>query len=250
MSVLKDKVCLVTGSTRGIGRAIAERFVAEGGHVVAHGRSEQDATKVAAELEAGEGAAGQCLGIAADLTEAGAADELVAATLAWKGRLDVLVNNAGIARDRFVTKLTDEDWAACLQTNATAPFQLLRAAVPAMKDGGGGAVLNLVSWAGMRGNVGQAAYSASKGALYSLTLSLAKELGKFDIRVNALSPMVATEMTRAMPEKLREAAIKRVPLHRFGTMAEVAEGALYLCSDRASFTTGQVLNIDGGIHLT
>jgi len=162
----------------------------------------------------------------------------------------VLVNNAGVARDRFVTKLSDEDWAACLQTNATAPFQLLRAAVPAMKENGGGAVLNLVSWAGMRGNVGQVAYSASKGALYALTLSLAKELGKFDIRVNALSPMVETEMTRGMPENLRQAAIKRVPLHRFGTMAEVAEGALYLCSDRASFTTGQVLNVDGGIHLT
>jgi 3-oxoacyl-[acyl-carrier protein] reductase len=252
MSVLQGKVCLVTGSTRGIGRAIAERFVAEGGHVVVHGRSAQDADKVAAELDGAdgsEGGAGRCLGIAVDLTEAGAADELIARTLAWRGRLDVLVNNAGVARDRFVTKLSDDDWAACLQTNATAPFQLLRAAVPAMKDDGG-AVLNIVSWAGMRGNVGQAAYSASKGALYSLTLSLAKELGKFAIRVNALSPMVETEMTRAMPEKLQEATLKRVPLHRFGTMAEVAEGALYLCSDRASFTTGQVLNVDGGIHLT
>jgi 3-oxoacyl-[acyl-carrier protein] reductase len=174
----------------------------------------------------------------------------MARTLAWRGRLDVLVNNAGVARDRYVTKLSDDDWDACLRTNATAPFQLLRAAVPAMKQAGGGVVLNVVSWAGLRGNIGQAAYSASKGALYTLTLALAKELGGFNIRVNALSPFVDTDMTRAMSAQAREATVSRVPLRRFGLMAEVAEAALFLCSDRSSFTTGQVLNVDGGIHLS
>jgi len=245
---LRGRVCLVTGSTRGIGRAIAERFVAEGAHVVVHGRAGADAEKLAAELTAA--GPGEAIGIGADLVEPGAAEELMRATLAWQGRLDVLVNNAGVARDRFVTKLSDDDWAASLQINTTAPFQLLRACVPGMKDNGGGVVLNLLSWAGQRGNVGQAAYSASKGALHSLTLSLAKELGKFQIRVNALSPFVATEMNGAMPPHLRELAIKQTPLHRIGDVSEAAEGALFLCSDRASFITGQVLNVDGGIHLT
>jgi 3-oxoacyl-[acyl-carrier protein] reductase len=246
---LQGKVCLITGSTRGIGRAIAERFAAEGGRVVVHGRSPDQVATVAAEVSATTG--GTAIGLATDLRNAGAATELVRAVVDQTGRLDVLVNNAGVARDRFVTKLSDEDWEACLQVNATAPFQLLRAAVPAMKNSdSGAAVLNIVSWAGLRGNVGQAAYSASKGALYALTLSLAKELGKFGIRVNALSPMVETEMTAAMTDEMRAAAVKRVPLKRFGTLAEIAEGALFLCSDRASYTTGQVLNVDGGIHLT
>jgi 3-oxoacyl-[acyl-carrier protein] reductase len=246
VSVLRGKVCLITGSTRGIGRAIADRFAAEGGHIVVHGRRDTDATTAAGELPGG----GRAMGIGADLTDPAATEELMRRTLAWQGRLDVLVNNAGVARDRYVTKLSDEDWEACLRTNATAPFQLLRAAVPAMKHAGGGVVLNVVSWAGLRGNVGQAAYSASKGALYTLTLALAKELGGFNIRVNALSPFVDTDMTRAMSAQAREATIDRVPLRRFGAMAEVAEAALFLCSDRSSFTTGQVLNVDGGIHLT
>jgi 3-oxoacyl-[acyl-carrier protein] reductase len=240
---LEGKVCLVTGSTRGIGRAIAQRFAAEGAHVLVHGRLRSDADAVAAELP---GAAG----LGADLQLPGAPEELIRRTLELHDRIDVLVNNAGVARDRYLTKLSDEDWDASLATNVTAPFQLLRAAVPAMKRDGGGVVLNVVSWAGLRGNVGQAAYSASKGALYTLTLALAKELGGFGIRVNALSPFVDTDMTSAMSEQARAATVERVPLRRFGTFAEIAEGALFLCSDRSSFTTGQLLNIDGGIHLT
>jgi 3-oxoacyl-[acyl-carrier protein] reductase len=240
---LEAKVCLVTGSTRGIGRAIAQRFAAEGARVVVHGRKESDAEAVAAQVP---GSAG----LGADLQEPGAPEELVRRVLERHQRIDVLVNNAGVARDRFLTKLSDEDWEASLATNVTAPFRLLRAAVPTMKQDGGGVVLNVVSWAGLRGNIGQAAYSASKGALCTLTLALAKELGGFGIRVNALSPFVDTDMTAAMSEQARAATVERVPLRRFGTFDEVAEGALFLCSDRSSFTTGQVLNIDGGIHLT
>jgi 3-oxoacyl-[acyl-carrier protein] reductase len=240
---LEAKVCLVTGSTRGIGRAIAQRFAAEGARVVVHGRKESDAEAVAAQVP---GSAG----LGADLQEPGVPEELVRRVLERHQRIDVLVNNAGVARDRFLTKLSDEDWEASLATNVTAPFRLLRAAVPTMKQDGGGVVLNVVSWAGLRGNIGQAAYSASKGALCTLTLALAKELGGFGIRVNALSPFVDTDMTAAMSEQARAATVERVPLRRFGTFDEVAEGALFLCSDRSSFTTGQVLNIDGGIHLT
>lgn len=240
---LKGKVCLITGSTRGIGHAIATRFAAEGAHVVVHGRQPSDVQSVAESL------APPATGFAVDLTVPDGPEELVRQTLERHGRIHVLVNNAGLARDRFLTKLSNEDWDVCMAINATAPFRLMREAVPAMKRDGGGVVLNVVSWAGLRGNVGQAAYSASKGALCTFTLAAAKELGRFGIRVNAISPAVETDMTAAMTAEVRATTLDRVPLGRFGTHREIAEGALFLCSDRASYTTGQVLNVDGGMHL-
>lgn len=242
--MLSGRVCLVTGSTRGIGRTMAERFLAEGAAVIVNGRDPTACQAVASEL--GEGA----LPVAADVADPAQVARLVATTVEAFGRLDVVVNNAGIARDNFLTRVTDEDWAAVLGVNLSGAFYALRAVVPVMKDQGGGSVINMVSWAGQRGNVGQVAYSASKAGLIGLTLSCAKELAKFGIRVNALAPMVPTEMTSGMSEELVDKALKRVPLHRFGTAAEVAEAALFLASDRSSYTTGQVLNVDGGIHLT
>lgn len=242
--MLSGRVCLVTGSTRGIGRTMAERFLAEGASVIVNGRAPVDCNAVASELGAGT------LPVAADVADPAQVARLVATTVEAFGRLDVVVNNAGIARDNFLTRVTDEDWAAVLGVNLSGAFYALRAVVPIMKDQGGGSVINMVSWAGQRGNVGQAAYSASKAGLIGLTLSCAKELAKFGIRVNALAPMVPTEMTSGMSEELVDKALKRVPLHRFGTAAEVAEAALFLASDRSSYTTGQVLNVDGGIHLT
>jgi 3-oxoacyl-[acyl-carrier protein] reductase len=240
---LAGRVALVTGSTRGIGRGIAARFAAEGARVVVNGRSSDDTERVAKEL--GPAA----IGIAADIGDSAQAERLVAETVARLGRLDVLVNNAGIALDNFVTKASDERWRRVLDTNLSGPLYLIRAAVPAMREQGGGSILNVVSWSGLRGNVGQAAYSASKAGLYGLTLSLAKELGKFGIRVNALAPAVPTEMAAEMPEELKEKARKRRALKIDGTIQDVAEGALFLVSERARFTTGQVLHVDGGLHL-
>jgi NAD(P)-dependent dehydrogenase (short-subunit alcohol dehydrogenase family) len=162
----------------------------------------------------------------------------------------VLVNNAGVALDNFVTKTSDERWRRVLDTNLSGPLYLIRAAVPVMKERGGGAILNIVSWSGLRGNVGQAAYSASKAGLYGLTLSMAKELGKFGIRVNALAPAVPTEMAAEMPEELKEKARRRRALKIDGSVEDVVEGALFLVSDRSRFTTGQVLHVDGGLHLS
>jgi 3-oxoacyl-[acyl-carrier protein] reductase len=185
-----------------------------------------------------------------DLADPSVPDFLVGSVLAAEGRLDVLVNNAGVALDNFLTGVTDERWDQTLATDLTAPLYLSRAAVRPMKDAGNGAILNVTSWAGQRGNVGQAAYSAAKAGLYGLTLTLAKELGKFGIRVNALSPAVATDIAGEMSDDLKAKVGKRRPLKIDGTVADVAEGALFLCSARARFVTGQLLNVDGGIHLT
>ena len=242
MGELEGKTAIVTGSTRGLGRAIAERFAREGAAVVVHGRSGEACDTVAASIPGSIPHAG-------DISVPGAADELVAAAMAAFGQVDIVVNNAGAAIDNFVTGVTDERWEASLATNLTGPFAVLRAATRVMKDSGGGAIVNVISWAGERGNVGQVAYAASKAGLHAVTLSAAKELGKFGIRVNSLSPAVATDMTGGMDERLQKIAASRKPLKVEGTPADVAEGALFLCSDRARFITGDTLHVDGGLHL-
>jgi 3-oxoacyl-[acyl-carrier protein] reductase len=239
---LAGRVAIVTGSTRGLGRAIAERFGSEGASVVVHGRSADACASAAATIPGAIGCAG-------DIARPGFADELVAAAIAAFGRLDIVVNNAGAAIDNFVTGVTDERWEASLATNLTGPFAVLRAATRVMKEGGGGVVLNVISWAGERGNVGQVAYAASKAGLHAVTLSAAKELGKFGIRVNSLSPAVPTDMTEVMDERLQKAARARKPIKIDGTAADVAEGALFLCSGRSRFVTGDTLHVDGGLHL-
>lgn len=242
MSELAGRVAIVTGSSRGIGRGIAERLAAAGARVVVHGRDIAACEAVAATLPG-------AIAIAGDIGGPGFADGLVETTVARLGRLDIVVNNAGVAIDNFITGVTDERWAATLSTNLTGPFSVLRAAVRVMKAADGGAILNVISWAGERGNVGQAAYSASKAGLHALTLTGAKELGKFGIRVNSLSPAVPTDMGAQMDERLRKISASRRPLKMEGLIADVAEGALFLVSDRSRFITGDVLHVDGGLHL-
>ncbi len=241
---LEGQVAIVTGSTRGLGRAIAERFAGEGARLVVNGRS-------AAEVEAtAKALGGEAIGVAADVGDSAEAQRLVETARDEFGRVDILVNNAGVARDNFVTGITDERWEQTLATNLSGPLYLIRAVVPMMREQESGTILNLLSWSGLRGNVGQGAYSASKAGLHGLTLSLAKELGKFGIRVNALSPAVMTEMAEQMSEELKKKARSRRAIRKTdGNPADVAEGALFLASDRARFTTGQVLHVDGGLHL-
>lgn len=239
---LRDRVVIVTGSTRGIGAAVARRLAAEGARVVVHGREQTVADRVAASLP-------MAVGVGVDITAPGAAEVVVKAAVRHFGRLDALVNNAGAAIDNFVTGVTDERWAESLATNLTGPFAMLRAATRVMKSAGGGAIVNVISWAGERGNVGQVAYSAAKAGLHAVTMSAAKELGKFGIRVNSLSPAVATDMTAVMDDRLKQAASRRRPLKLDGTLDDVAEGVLFLVSDRSRFITGDTLHVDGGLHL-
>jgi len=241
---LDGKVAVVTGSTRGIGRAIADRFSTEGARVVVHGRDPVTAEKIAAELP------GEAIGLGAEMSDSGSVAALIQRAVDEWGRVDVLVNNAGVALDNFVTGVTDERWHTVLETNLSGPFWAVRATVPVMKAQESGSIVNVISWAGLRGNVGQSAYSASKAGLYGLTLTTAKELAKFGIRVNAMAPAAFTEMSADMPEHLQKETLRRTPLHRFGRPEEAAEAALFLASDRSSFITGQVLNVDGGLHLT
>jgi 3-oxoacyl-[acyl-carrier protein] reductase len=242
---LSGKIAIVTGSTRGIGRAIAERFVAAGAVVAVNGRDDAAAATVANEIGGG------AVPSAFDVADAAAVDAAVTRLTDQHGRLDIVVNNAGIALDNFITAATDERWNRTLAVNLSGTFYLTRAAARVMKQqDAGGAILNVTSWSGIAGNVGQVAYAASKGGVWALTQTAAKELGKFKIRVNALGPAVDTDMTGQMPEKLVEVTRRRQPLKGGGTVAQAAEAAMFLCSDAAAFTTGQLFWVDGGFHLS
>lgn len=242
-SDLEGRVALVTGSTRGIGRAIAERFAREGAVVAVHGRNTSTVQECATSIGSGAHP------FAAELDRPGASANLVERVLDELGRIDVLVNNAGVALDNYVTGVTDDRWDTTIAVNLTASFGAIRAVTPSMRTSGGGVILNIVSWSGERGNAGQAAYSASKAGLHALTLTGAKELGKFGIRVNSISPAVPTDMGAQMTDELRAVAARRRPLKIDGTVHDVADAAVFLASDRARFITGETLHVDGGLHL-
>lgn len=242
---LIGRLAVVTGSTRGIGHAIAARLAASGATVVITGRDEAAARSVAADLD------GRATGYGLDVRSSEDVQRVVAGVLDQHGRIDVLVNNAGIDRDAYITRVTDEMWSDVLDTNLTGAFRGIRAVVPTMKRQGRGVILNVLSWSGLKGNAGQAAYSASKAGLHGLTLTAAKELGRFGIRVNGLAPSMETDMVAENldPDRYEEYTRRR-PLGRpWATAEEVAAAAHFLVSDQSSFTTGQLLHVDGGLHL-
>lgn len=246
---LDGRVALVTGSTRGIGRAIAERLAAAGATVVVHGRSREAVGEVAAAIPG-------AIAVARTLDSAAAGDDLVADVLAAGGRIDIVVNNAGVALDNFVTGVTDERWEATLAANLSAPFGIVRAATRAMKEQGrdatgvAGAIVNITSTSGERGNVGQSAYAASKGGLHSFTMTAARELGRFGIRVNSLSPLGPTTMNGLVDDEQRAEVGSRLPLGEVASLADIAEAVAFLVSDRARFITGDLLHVDAGMHLS
>ncbi|WP_019011262.1 3-oxoacyl-[acyl-carrier-protein] reductase [Deinococcus aquatilis] len=241
------KVALVTGSSRGLGRAMALQLAAAGFDVAIHyGRNAAEAEKVA-ETARAHGVAAQVFG--ADLTTPANAGALVEHVIAAFGRLDVLVNNAGITRDTLAVRMKDEDWQAVLDTNLTSAFTASRAALKHMMRARTGRIINIASVVGLMGNPGQANYVASKAGLIGLTKALAKEYGGRGITVNAVAPgFIESDMTAALPEATRTAYLGGIPLARFGQPEEVAAVVAFLASDAAAYITAQVIGVDGGLY--
>ena len=226
---LDGRVAVVTGSTRGIGRAMAVLFSAEGARVVVNGRRSEDAEAVAATIPGS-------VALAGDMSDQTAIDRLVAGTVSQLGGIDILVNNAAISRRSALTRVTDEEWDEVIKVNLTGPMYLTRAVVPVMKERGRGVILNVVSGAGTHGTIGFSSYAASKGGLVALTLTWAQELARFGIRVNALSPSALTDMMRQLPSELLDPMKDRLP-----DPADVAKVALFLVSDAAGLINGQIV---------
>ena len=251
---LRDRVVIVTGSAAGIGRATALRFAREGARVAAF---DVDAAKGQALAEDVRHLGTECLFERVNVAEAASVDAGVAAVASRFGRIDVLVNNAGILRDAQLVKwkdgqvaasLGDEAWEAVIGVNLRGAFHCARAVVPHMIRGGGGVILSASSVVGLYGNFGQTNYVASKAGIVGMTRTWARELGRHKIRVNAVAPgYVATEILKAMPQKILDTMVEHTPLGRIGQPDDVASAYVWLASDQASFVTGHCLSVDGGV---
>lgn len=243
--LLEGKKAAVTGAGRGIGRAIALALAAEGADIAILDLDRAGAKETAALVEKTGRSA---LDITLDVSKFTPAGEAVDKILDLWGRLDIVVNNAGITRDALLIRMKEEDWDQVIAVNLKGAFNLSRAAARGMMKQRSGCILNIASIIGLMGNAGQANYAASKGGLIAFTKSLARETASRGIRVNAVAPgFIATEMTGKIPEKLREEMIASVPLGRMGTPEDVAGAVVFLASPAASYITGQVLVVDGGM---
>ena len=239
---LTGKNALVTGSTRGIGRAIADAFAESGARVAVVGRDQERAQEAATAI--GKGAQG----FAADVSDTAAVTKLIDDVEKAFGSIDILVNNAGITRDKIVMRLKDEDWDAVQNANLRGAFASIRAVSRGMMKRRSGRIINVASIVGLIGNKGQANYAASKAGLIALTKTVAKELGSRNILINAVAPgFIETEMTAKMTPEARESLGKQIALERLGTVQDVAAMVTFLASDLASYITGQVFVVDGGL---
>jgi 3-oxoacyl-[acyl-carrier protein] reductase len=242
---LTGRIAVVTGASRGIGRAIARQLAAQGAHVVAAARGD-NARPVVDEITAAGGRADAC---ALDVTASGAGEEIVAATIQRLGRIDILVNNAGIARDQLMLRMKREDWDAVIATNLTGVFALTQAVLKPMIRQRGGRVICISSVVGQSGNAGQANYAASKAGIIGFAKAVALEVASRGITVNVVAPgLVETDMTRAITESAREEWASKIPLRRLGTPDDIASAVCFLASDEASYITGQVLAVNGGMY--
>jgi 3-oxoacyl-[acyl-carrier protein] reductase len=245
----KGKTALVTGASRGIGRAIAVALARGGAKVALNYAGNEAAAKEALELVQKAGAERAQL-YRFDVADPAACAQAVDAVVKEMGGLDVLVNNAGIALDQLVMRVKDEDWQRQIQVNLTGAFNLIRAATRPMMKARGGAIVNLTSVVGEMGNAGQAAYASTKAGLIGLTKAVARELASRNVRVNAVAPgYIDTDMTAALPEAAKSKLTEMIPLARLGTAEDVARAVAWLASDQASYVTGEVLRVNGGMYM-
>ena len=245
--LLENKVAVVTGAGRGIGKAIALKLASEGAVVAACGRTLANVEATASEIIKGGGKANA---FAVDVANSAQVTETGEKILREFGRVDVLVNNAGITRDQLLLRMTDEEWDAVLDTNLKGAFRFTKALTRAMLKQRSGRIINITSIIGLTGNAGQSNYAASKAGLIGFTKSVARELASRNITANAVAPgFIVTEMTEALGEPARETLKTRIALGRLGTAEDVANVVLFLASDLAAYITGQVITVDGGLAM-
>ena len=245
MSQLTNQVAVVTGAGRGIGRAIALKFAAEGADVVCVSRTQENSEKVANEIRA---LGRKAWAHAVDVADAAAVSAAAEKILADAGKVDILVNNAGVTRDGLLMRMSEADWDAVLDTNLKGAFLVTKAFCRAMIKARAGRIINISSVIGLIGNAGQCNYSASKAGLIGFTQSAARELAARGITVNAIAPgFIETDMTAELKPEMRETLLKQIPLNCFGTADDIAGTALYLATPAGRYVTGQVLTVDGGM---
>ncbi len=246
MDRMKGKVCVVTGGARGIGKGIVETFAREGALRV------WALDMNAAELEAMEKAIPCVKGAVVNVSDGAAVEAFVEKAKAEHGRIDVLVNNAGITKDALIHKMTEADWDAVIAVNLKGPFLMTKYVAPVMMENGSGAIVSISSVVGLDGNIGQTNYAATKGGVVAMTKGWAREFSRkgAKIRANCVSPgYTRTPMIETVPEKVLEPIIARTPLGRLAEIQDIANGVLFLSSDEGSFVNGQVLRVDGGLTL-
>ena len=246
MGKLQDKVAVVTGGGRGIGKAVALSFAAEGAKVAVVSRTEANAQSVADLINAEHPGAARAYAV--DVADSVATGEMGKQVLADFGHVDILVNNAGVTRDGLLLRMSDEDWDVVLNTNLKGGFILVKAFQRSLLKRGGARIINVASVIGLIGNAGQANYAASKAGLIGFTKSVAREFAGRSVTVNAIAPgFIETDMTDVLNDQLKEGVLSKIPLGSFGQAQDIAAAALFLASDDARYITGQVLAVDGGM---
>lgn len=244
---LQGRVVLITGASRGIGAAVLEAFARAGAVVIGTATSDSGAERITAKIaEAG----GRGRGVVLNVCDAEASAALVAKIVEEEGRIDVLVNNAGITRDTLALRMKDEQWDEVIETDLTAAFRLARACIRPMMKQRQGAIISITSVVGAMGNAGQANYAAAKAGLIGMSKSLAREIGSRGITVNCVAPgFIDTDMTRELPEAHRDALLAQIPLGRLGRTDDIANACLFLASDAGRYVTGTTLHVNGGMFM-
>ncbi len=248
MKLLEGKTALITGAARGIGKALALRFAAEGATIAFTDLAIDENGKKTEEEIAALGV--KVKGYASNAADFAQTETVVKEVVADFGRIDILVNNAGITRDGLMLRMTEAQWDSVISVNLKSAFNFIHAVLPVMMRQRGGSIINMASVVGVHGNAGQSNYAASKAGLIALAKSIAQEVGSRGIRANAIAPgFIETAMTAALPDDIRAEWVKKIPLRRGGQVDDIANVATFLASDMSSYVTGQVIQVDGGMNM-